>query len=97
MTDIVWNTSLLKVFENTSNNRSKMANFFINSFLGRCFCRFLYGIPNSEVKGLDFFTLDLRRETSGGIPFQVHAVHAYFTRAVIADMKLPDMSYFSNQ
>ena len=89
MTGFGLNKWLLKVFKNMSNNRRKSDNSFINSFLGKSlFVAFSMGFRILEVKGLDFFT-----QAAG-----YHSkVHAYFTRAVIDDMKLPDMSYFSNQ
>ena len=57
MTGFGLNKSLLKVFKNTSNNRSKSDNSFINSFLGKSlFVVFSMGFRILEVKGLDFFT-----------------------------------------
>ena len=57
MTGFRLNKSLLKVFKNTSNNRSKSDNSFINSFLGKSlFVVFSMGFRILEVKGLDFFT-----------------------------------------
>ena len=57
MTGFGLNKWLLKVFKNTSNNRSQSYNSFINSFLGKSlFVAFSMGFRILEVKGLDFFT-----------------------------------------